>query len=140
MQLTLDVSSFIFLISVVLCLLGGSILLIFSKSRAVNNKWLAAYYLCIGYGILVGFLLNTKLITHSPWYHVYRTGYISGMVLMPLSFFYFRSLFRQIKFKPIDLVHFLPVTLYIIDFTPFYLSEPAYKVQQLATDVAALNS
>jgi AraC-like DNA-binding protein len=134
MQPVIDISSLIYLVTVILCFVAGAVLLVHSKSRAVNNRWLAAYYLFIGYGLLVAFLLYSRLITNFPWYHTYRTGYISGLLLMPLSFFYIRSLIEQKKFKPVDLLHFLPAIIFIIDFIPFYLRPAEYKIQQLAFD------
>src|SRR5262245_8441832 len=140
MQPVFNFSTLIFLVSVILCFIAGLVLFSFSKSRMVNNRWLAAYYIVIGYGMLVGFLLSSKLINKSPWYHTYRTGYIAAFLLMPLSFFYIRSLIKQKKFMPVDLVHFLPAIIFTIDFIPFYFQPVAYKLQQLAIDAQSLNT
>jgi len=140
MQPVLNTSTFIFLITVILCFVAGAVLLVFSKSKAVNNKLLAAYYITIGYGLLVAFLLYSRLIVQFPWYHTYRTGYIPGLLLMPFSFFYIRSLLQQKKFRPVDLVHFIPVMVFIIDFIPFYFRSADYKLQQVAIDAQALDT
>lgn len=140
MQLVFNSSTFIFFITVILCFVAGLVLWVFSKNKTVNNRWLAAYYIVVGYGLLVAFLLYSGLITNFPWYHTYRTGYISGFLLMPFSFFYFRSLIQQKKFRPADLLHFLPATLFIIDFIPFYLKPADYKLQQLSIDAKELNT
>jgi len=140
MQPVLNTSSFIFLITVILCFVTGSVLLVFSRSKTVNNRWLAGYYLVIGYGFLVAFLLYSRLITISPWYHTYRTGYIPGFLLMPFSFFYIRSLIQQKRLRPADLIHFIPVTIFIIDFIPFYFTPGSYKLQQAAIDAQQLDT
>jgi len=140
MQPVLNTSSFIFLIAVVLCLVVGSVLLVFSWNKSVSNRWLSGYFLLIGYAWLVAFLLYSRLITGSPWYHTYRTGYIPGLLLMPFSFFYIRSLVQQKQFRPADLIHFLPVIVFIIDFIPFYLKPGAYKLQQAAIDAQQLDT
>ncbi|HEY6977964.1 MAG TPA: AraC family transcriptional regulator [Chitinophagaceae bacterium] len=140
MQPVFSTSAFIFLITVILCFVAGAVLLVFSKSKAVNNRWLAAYYITIGYGFVVAFLLYSRLITRFPWYHTYRTGYIPGLLLMPFSFFYIRSLIQQKRFRPVDLVHFIPVTVFIIDFIPFYFRSAEYKIQQVAIDAQALDT
>ena len=140
MQPVLTTSSFIFLITVILCFVTGSVLLVFSRSKTVNNRWLAGYYLVIGYGFLVAFLLYSRLITISPWYHTYRTGYIPGFLLMPFSFFYIRSLIQQKRLRPADLIHFIPVTIFIIDFIPFYFTPGSYKLQQAAIDAQQLDT
>lgn len=140
MKPVLNASTFIFLITVVLCFVAGLVLLVFSKNKMVNNRWLAAFYLFAGYGFLVAFVLYSRLIFYFPWYHTYRTGYISAFLLMPLSFFYIRSLIQQKKFRTIDLLHFLPVVIFIIDLTPFYFRSADYKLQQLAIDSQGLNT
>ncbi|HEX5150472.1 MAG TPA: helix-turn-helix transcriptional regulator [Parafilimonas sp.] len=140
MQPVLTISSFIFLITVILCFVTGSVLLVFSRSKSVNNRWLAGYYLVIGYGFLVAFLLYSGLITVFPWYHTYRTGYIPGFLFMPFSFFYVRSLIQQKRFRPADLIHFIPVIIFIIDFIPFYSRSGSYKLQQAAIDAVRLNT
>jgi len=140
MQPVLNTSSFIFLIAVVLCLVVGSVLLVFSWNKSVSNRWLSGYFLLIGYAWLVAFLLYSRLITVPPWYHTYRTGYIPGLLLMPFSFFYIRSLVQQKQFRPSVLIHFLPVIVFIIDFIPFYLKPGAYKLQQAAIDAQQLDT
>ena len=140
MQTVLNASSFIFLITVILCFVVGSVLLVFSWNKAVNNRRLAGYYLVIGYGFLVAFLLYSGLITVSPWYHTYRTGYIPGFLLMPFSFFYIRSLILQKRFRPADVIHFLPAIVFIIDFIPFYFRSGSYKLQQAAIDARHLDT
>lgn len=140
MQPIITTSTFIYLITVVLCFVAGSILWIFSRNRMVDNRWLAGYYFISGYGLLVGFLLYSRLISFFPWYHTYRTGYIAGFLLMPISFLYIRSLIQQKKFRPIDFVHFLPAIIFIIDFIPFYLKPGEFKLQQLAVDATQLDT
>ncbi len=140
MQPVINTSTFIFLITVVLCFVTGPVLLIFSKSKTVDNRWLAGYYIAAGYGFFVAFLLYSKLINNFPWYNTYRTGYIAAFLLMPLSFIYTRSLIQQKKFRPADLIHFLPVTIFIIDFIPYYLQPESYKLHQLSVDEQQLNT
>lgn len=140
MQIVFNFSTFVFFTTVILSFVAGSVLLVFSKNEMVNNRWLAVYYIAAAYGFLVAFLLYSKLIFNFPWYHIYRTGYIAGLLLMPLSFFYIRSLIQQKKFRPLDLIHFLPVTIFIIDFMPFYFRTGAYKLQQLTIDSRQLNT
>ena len=140
MQPVLTTSTFLFFIDVVLCFVAGSVLLVFSKNKMVNNRWLAGYYIVTGYGLLIAFLLYSRLITEFPWYHTYRTGYISGFLIMPLSFFYIRSLIQQKKFRLRDLIHFVPAMVFIIDFIPFYFSSAEYKLQQAAMNAQALDT
>lgn len=98
------------------------------------------YYIVASYGLLTGFLLQSRLIMVFPWYHTYRTGYIAAFLLMPLSFFYIRSLMQQKRFRLFDLIHFLPASIFIIDFIPFYFQSAEYKLQQLEIDSRGINT
>jgi AraC-like DNA-binding protein len=140
MQPILNTSTIILLITAALCFIAGAVLLVFSRGKTVNNRWLAGYYIAAGYGLLIAFLLYSRLIAAFPWYYTYRTGYISGFLLMPFSFFYIRSLMQQKGFRAIDLIHFLPVTLFMIDFIPFYFKPANYKLQQVIIDAQHLNT
>lgn len=140
MQPVLNISTFIYIATIILSLVAGLVLLVHSRSSKVNNKWLAAYYISTAYGFLIVFLLYSKLIIRFPWYYTYRTGYIVGLLLMPLCYFYIRSLIEQKKFRPIDLIHFIPVTIFIIDFIPYYLRPAADKIQAVTADAQQLNT
>jgi len=140
MEPLFDISSFILLISAVLGMLGGVILAIYSIRNKNHNGWLAAYYFSGGYAFLVAFLIYSRYISFSPWVHLYRTGYIVGFLLFPLSFFYIRFLFMQKRFVYRDLLHFLPVLIYIIDFVPFYMQPAAIKIKQASQDALGINT
>jgi hypothetical protein len=121
-------------------MLGGIILAIYSIRNKNQNGWLAAYYFSAGYAFLLAFLIYSRYISFSPWVHLYRTGYITGFLLFPLSFLYIRFLFTQKKFKYRDIFHFLPVLIYIIDFVPFYLQPAAIKIEQASRDAMGINT
>lgn len=140
MEPLFDISSFIFLISAVLGMLGGVILTIYSIRNKNHNGWLAAFYFSSGYAFLTAFLIYSRYISISPWVHLYRTGYIAGFLLFPLSFLYIRFLFTQKRFKYLDILHFLPVLIYIIDFFPFYLQPAAIKIEQASRDALGINT
>ena len=135
-----DISSFIFLISAVLGMLGGVILAVYSIRNKNHNGWLASYYFSGGYAFLVAFLIYSRYISFSPWVHMYRTGYIVGFLLFPLSFLYIRYLFMQKRFKYRDMLHFFPALIYIIDFVPFYLQPAAIKIEQASRDALGINT
>lgn len=138
MQPIFTLSVFVFFISTVLCFLVSIVLLYYSWKNNFHNYWLAAFYFTAGYGSLISFLLDSRLIGNYPWYHLYRTGYIAALLLIPLSFFYVRSLLLQKRFKLIDLIHFLPVVIFIIDFIPFYLQPGLLKMQEAQNDALGL--
>ncbi len=139
MQPLLNFAVVVFLITVILSLLAGLVLVTYSGKGLVNNRWLGAFYLSAGYGFLVAFLLLSRLVYVFPWFHTYRTAYFLGFLLMPFSYFYYRSLLLQKRFRPADFLHFLPALVFLIDMLPFYLQPAAYKIQQIQQDLKEMN-
>jgi AraC-like DNA-binding protein len=111
------------LVSVILSLLTGGILLLYSARKA--NVFLGLSYLAFGAAFTVVALTSSRMILYVP--HVYRTANIFFLLYMPLSYLYVRS---SINHKPLtawQFLHFLPVLVYIVDFFPFFLLSGAQK-------------
>lgn len=132
--------TFLFLIGSLLSAVVGIILIPISYRKNRSNKWLAAYFIIAGYGLFVSFILYARLISEPPWFHLYRTGYIAAFLLMPASYLYIRNLLRQTRFRRSDLVHFIPVLVFIVDMFPFYLAPSADKIAQVLADEKVLNT
>ncbi|HRQ17167.1 MAG TPA: helix-turn-helix domain-containing protein, partial [Agriterribacter sp.] len=79
-------------------------------------------------GNFIVFLVYTQMMKDVPWYHLFRTGNVIGLMIMPLSFFYFRSILKPKVFKAFDLVHFIPALLYTIDYLPVFLLPGPEKI------------
>jgi len=140
MEPVFNTPSYVLLISAVLSLIGGMILCIYSYRKNYQNRWLALYYIMAGYGFLVAFLIYARLIINFPWIYTYRTGFIAGFMVPPLSFLYIRSILKQKPFSYKDLLHFLPAIIFFIDFLPFYLDPVATKIHEAALDAQDVNT
>ncbi len=98
------------LISLVFCLLTAGILLLYSRGNK-SAYFLGFYYLtfvCIFAG---NGLIRSQLIRYVPF--MYPTGDICWLLCMPLSWLYIRTTVTQKSLSPWDVVHLLPVLLYL---------------------------
>lgn len=124
------------LISDILCVLTGIILLLYS-GRKIPGLYLGLYYLALGYAFSLAGLTYSHLIYHLP--HLYRTGNICWLLCMPLSWLFIRT---SVTGKPLsywDLIHLLPVTLYLVDYSPFLFSSAAVKLAAIRADLTNMN-
>src|SRR5580765_3742492 len=103
-----NLSNIASLIGSVLSLITAIVLWWYGRAHHTAPRLLSLYFLVIAYGLLIVFLLYSTMMQYPPWYHLYRTGNIAGLLFMPISFLYFQSVLLQRKFKSIDLLHFLP--------------------------------
>lgn len=135
MQEVLSLSNFIYISGIVLCLVTSILLWRFSVKSYQHNRYLAVYFLTVSYGQLIVFLLYSGLMAKWPWFHIYRTGNIAALIFMPVSFLYFRTVLFQKKLKRSDLLHLIPVLIFIIDYFPIYLLPASEKARLAYADV-----
>jgi len=124
------------LISVTCCLLTGSILLLYS-GRNGPGAYLGLSYIACGYAFLVAGLTYSGLLYYVP--HLFRTGNICWLLCMPLSWLYIRTSVTRKPLSAWDLLHLLPVTLYLIDYFPFLVSSAAVKTAVLRADITNID-
>lgn len=124
------------LVSVIFCLLAGSILVLYSTSNR-PGLFLGLSFLSLGYAFTIAGLTYSQLIVLVP--HLYRTGNICWLLCMPLSWLYVRT---TITHKPLtrwDILHLLPLILYLLDYSPFLFSSAAEKVATIELDTSNLD-
>ena len=129
MQPVFNLGTYTLLFGCFLCALASVLLAIHSIRKNPHNRWLSFYYLAVGYGLFGSFLLYSHFIVVYPWYYLYRTPYIVGILFMPVSLFYMRSLLQQKAFRRFDWLHFIPLFIYLIDFAPYFAKSGAFKLQ-----------
>ena len=120
------------LTSGVLCLLTGSILLLYS-GRKKPGSYLGLSYLAFGYAFLIAGLTYGRLIYYLP--HLYRTGNICWLICMPLSWLYIRTTVTNKGLSRWDLLHLLPLLLYLVDYAPFLFSSTSSKSAIIYADL-----
>jgi AraC-like DNA-binding protein len=118
-----------------------TILWIFPRSNDSSNKVLAASMLCIIWSVVMYFLLETRLILIAP--HFYRTGHAAALIAFPLFYLYVRQYVTQEHLRRADLIHTIPLLIFLIDYAPFFLlsaSEKTAIIQNDITDLKNINS
>ena len=137
MEISFTFSVFVQLFSIILGLLTGVILWIYSKKIHSPNKLLGSSFIFISLGLTISFLIESGLMLKVP--HLYRLGNLFALLIMPLSYLYMRTVIYQRKLHKWDLIHTLPPLLYIIDFLPFFLLSSSEKIAILQHDLRNLN-
>ena len=110
------------------------ILLLFKKGKNLSDKLLMLWL----------FIIGTHLLDYSMYYsgiwqqypHMIAIG--SGFPFLhgPLFYFYVKySLRNDIRFKPFEFVHFLPVVVYYLSVSPFYFYSAADKLLVIQGDI-----
>lgn len=124
------------LTSAILCLLTGGILLLYS-GRKRPGLYLGLSYLAFGYAFVIAGLTYSHLILYLP--HLYRTGNFCWLTCMPLSFLYVRTSITSKPLSPWDLLHLVPVLIYVVDYSPFLFSSATVKEAVVYADLSNLN-
>lgn len=116
MELSLDWKAIIYMISVFLGFIVGIVLVAFGIKKIKANIFIGLSYLFLSYGLFLVFLIYTGYHIYIP--HLYRTGNIAGLLFAPLAYLYIQKICTEAKFRWKELLHFLPVVIYLIDFFP----------------------
>lgn len=138
MQVVYTSAAIFCLLSMVLCLMIGSVLIVFSPRPSNKaNLILGAYFVFFSCTLGVIYLIFTRLILSVP--HLYRTGHFTWLLCIPLAYIYVRTIVRKQPIAWKDVVHLIPVLLFLLDYAPFLFSGTAYKLDQIKADLANLD-
>lgn len=113
--------------------LGGFVALIFTISLMLRTRrtslagiWLTGFFLANIFTLFVKVLHSSGYIIDVP--HLLKWKYPIGLSRPVLFFLFIHYLYQDNKkFRPIHLLHFLPVASIILYFSPFYLASTAHK-------------
>jgi AraC-like DNA-binding protein len=120
------------LISATLCLLTGGILFLYPGQKKAEY-YLGGSYFALSYAFIIAGLTYSRFLYYIP--HLYRTGNICWLLCMPLSWLYVRTAITQKKLSRTDLIHFLPLALYLVDYFPFFMSSGPSKAAIFQSDI-----
>jgi AraC-like DNA-binding protein len=109
----------------------------FTRKDYPVNLIFSLFLFSLAYISFQMFLFSTQWILDIP--HFCRTGTFMLYLIYPLAFLYIRKLLYQEGLKWIDLIHFTPALLYLVDFAPYFLQSADVKRQQLLQDYAQQN-
>lgn len=128
MEFNLSFSIFIHLIAAFLSMLIAVILWTYPGERPYPyRKLLSAFFGVLALAIGISFANASGITLQMP--HLYRTGNIFGLLFMPFSYLYVRSIVRERPPSRPDLLHALPAVFYIVDFWPFFMLSADQKLE-----------
>ena len=85
-----------------------------------------ALFICYAYCTISYLLVTSGWIIYIPY--IYKTAQPINFLIPPFAYLYVRSVLNNEKtFRKIDLIHFLPFVLILINYLPFYLMNYAEK-------------
>ena len=116
MEFVLSIKDLIYLSAILLGFVTSIILILFSLRQRRTNLLLGFSFLTLSYAIALAFLINSGY--HALLPSLYRTGNIAALSFMPLFYLYIFKETKNEGFRLIDLIHFLPLIIYLIDFFP----------------------
>lgn len=126
----------VYLVGIVFCFLTALLVWRFTGSHNRHNVLLVVYFFTCCWGNFIVFLVYSSAMQEKPWYHLFRTGNITALMIMPVSYLYFRSVLKQKPLRLFDLIHFLPALLYAIDYLHIFLLPSAEKLSLAAREMA----
>ena len=97
-------------------------LLLFTEnaSKSYSDYLLSAVLLIQVWSAFIYLLVSSNYIVDFP--HLYKTAVPTNYLVAPLSFLYVKVVLNnELKFKKVDLLHFVPFLLFFINHIPFYI-------------------
>jgi AraC-like DNA-binding protein len=117
----------LYLSSGTILLILGLVVLIRHKTRNhLARKYLLGYLWSFFMAVVTGYLVLTPSLS-LRYPHVFRTAHFFYSLVMPFSWLYFREVLRPGRSSWKDLLLFLPVMLYVVDFMPVFLKSAEEK-------------
>jgi AraC-like DNA-binding protein len=123
-----------FLFSLFIGLLVGMILVFFGFQKNRHNILLGMNFLLLTYMSLIIWLITSGFYPHFPF--LYRTGNLAGFLFMPLMYIYIRMVLTGRRITVKDLLHLLPVLVYIFDFWPLFMLGNVEKQALIQSEIS----
>jgi AraC-like DNA-binding protein len=137
MQIIFDFNTVLYLAAAAVGIVSGVIILYFGFKYNPANQPLGIAQLCLGLSIWGSFVVTSGLIVHlSSWY---RVGNGFTMLFIPMSFLYVVFFTQRRSWKWFDLLHLIPVVIYIADYWDIFLMPAAEKKQLIQQGLSNLD-
>jgi AraC-like DNA-binding protein len=133
MEITLHFNSLIHLAAAILGILSGFIILYFGIKTIPANQPLAFAQIFASLAIFVDFLVISKLIFYWPF--VYRLGHLFILIFIPMPFLYVLFYTKKRLWRWFDLLHALPLVVFLVDYGHVYLLSNAEKITILQEEI-----
>ncbi|RPA69001.1 AraC family transcriptional regulator [Cyclobacteriaceae bacterium YHN15] len=133
MEITLHFNSLIHLAAAILGILSGFIILYFGIKTNPANQPLAFAQIFASLAIFVDFIVISKLIFYWPF--VYRLGHLFILIFIPMPFLYVLFYTKKRLWRWFDLLHALPLVVFLVDYGHVYLLSNAEKMTILQEEI-----
>jgi AraC-like DNA-binding protein len=98
------------------------------KNEDLPSRMLSFSLFTLNYAVLLIFLFESKYIFYTPF--LFRTGPLFYYLMVPSFYVYLVLVLKKRKqLRWTDGLHLLPSIIYLVDFTPLFLSPVTYKLQ-----------
>ena len=105
------------------------------KHRDLSSRLFAFSLFSLNYVVLLIFLFESRYILYVPFF--FRTAPLFYYLVIPSFYMYLGFVLKKRnRLRWSDSLHLLPAIIYFIDYTPFFLSTPQYKIQLINTLIA----
>ena len=115
MEIEFSLITLIYIAGVVLGLVSGIVILFFALRQNPKNLPLGIGQISLALAIWVSLSIVSGLMVY--WPYMYRTGNIFALIFVPMPFLYARFYYQNRTWKWKDLIHAIPVVLYVVDFS-----------------------
>lgn len=122
-----NIFQFFNLLSLVLLFIVSVIHIRFNLYATLTRRLTSLFLFSIFFGTLVPFLIYTGAIMYVP--HLYRTGTIMALLAAPLMYLITITAINGRRLKWVDLLHFIPVVFYLINFAGFFILSTNEKLR-----------
>ncbi len=129
----LDFNNIFFLVSVVIGLQTGVIVMVYSIRKNTKSIPLALTFFSLSLAIFFSMLISSGMMVHFP--EIYRTGNIFALIFVPMPFIYMHCVTHNRDLKWSDAFHFIPMAIYIIDYSPVLFLSSAEKLELILQDI-----
>jgi hypothetical protein len=137
MEINFDFITLIHLAAVVLGIVSAAVILYFGIRFNTANQPLGIGQLSISLAIFVSFSLVSKLMVHWPF--MYRLGNVFILVFIPMPYLYTVFYTRKRFWKWYDLLHAIPLLIYLVDYWDVLSLSSAEKTQLILQEINDLD-
>lgn len=129
----LDFNNIFFLVSVAIGLQTGILVFVYAIRKNQRSIPLAITFLSLSLAIFFSMLISSGMMIQFPG--IYRIGNIFALIFVPMPFIYMHCVTQNRNLRWSDAFHFIPMAIYIIDYSPVLFLSSAEKLELILQDI-----
>lgn len=134
-----NTANLLFFMTICLGMLVFTLLVFRAEYRGHSSKLLALFCLCFSLFAAHNMLLNSGAMECVP--HLFRVTKPLHYLPAPLLYLYIQSMQRRVlRFSRRDSIHFVPFMITVVDMLPFFMMDPAKKLDLVHQSIANNNA